>query len=122
MADKSMSPALGVSSPEPDPLTGANKSLKRKETSDNIQTVSKRAAKRKKKAVTAGPSVFDEIDGDLHVNPAIARMDGALLADHIARQTKRFEKDISVVELEDRRIPGAFAFGICLIQGAHPPL
>lgn len=109
MADRSESPALGISSPEPEPLTGANKSLKRKETSDGTQTVSKRAAKRKRKAAAAGPSAFDEIDEELHVNPAIARMDGALLADHVARQTKRFEKDISVVELEDRRIPGASA-------------
>jgi hypothetical protein len=33
-------------------------------------------------------------------------MDGRLLADYVAQRTKRFGGDLSLVELEDRHIPG----------------
>jgi len=33
-------------------------------------------------------------------------MDAQLISDYMARQIKRFEPNLSVVELEDRRVPG----------------
>lgn len=65
---------------------------------------SKRAAKRKR---TKKPKDIneDELDEELGVNTAIARMDSRLLADYVAQRTKRFESDLSLVELEDRYLP-----------------
>lgn len=43
---------------------------------------------------------------DLEINTAVGQMDTRLLADYIARCTKRFGDDLSVVELEDLHVPG----------------
>ena len=40
------------------------------------------------------------------LNVAIAKLDNRLLADYIAKRTKRFFPDLSLVELEDRYISG----------------
>ena len=111
MTDRSQSPDLRDSSPTAEDDAPVKAGVKRKEPVDGAQPTSKRAAKRKRKAA-ATPSAYDEIDETKGVNPGIARMDGALLADHVARQTQRFEKDLSAVELEDLRIPGAFLLPI----------
>lgn len=108
MSNRSESPVLENSPPPPQGQPTETTGLKRKEQSDGGQPISKRAAKKRRKAAAA-PSEYDEIDEKLQINPAVARMDAALLADHVARQTKRFEKDLSAVELEDLRIPGAWS-------------
>ncbi|KAK4543461.1 hypothetical protein LTR36_005604 [Oleoguttula mirabilis] len=78
-------------------------SSKRKRDDDS-KPESKRAAKRKK---TKKPKdVNDEaLDLELGVNHAIAHMDGTLMADHIAQRTKRFQPDMSMVEVEDNHVP-----------------
>jgi hypothetical protein len=44
-----------------------------------------------------------------NVNDSIASMDPNLIADYISRQLRRFEKELSAVELEDRSVSaGAF--------------
>jgi len=43
------------------------------------------------------------------VNEDMARMDPKLLADYVAQRLKRFQKDLSSVELEDRYISGWLA-------------
>jgi protein CMS1 len=48
----------------------------------------------------------EELDFTAGINRALARMDNQLLADHIAQRTRRFESDLSSVELEDKHIPG----------------
>ena len=58
--------------------------------------------RRRKSGREADPNV--DIEGGL--NLAIAKMDSNLLADHIAQKSKRLEPDLSLVELEDRRLPG----------------
>lgn len=78
--------------------------VKRKSSIDEAPAISRRAAKRNKKAAPVNSS--GDINERLQINPAIAQMDGPLLADHVARLTRRFEKDISLVEVEDKRIPG----------------
>lgn len=68
------------------------------------ETVGTKSSKRKKKArrkITT-EDIFDE---ELGVNTAIGQMDSQLLVDHIAKRTKKFEPNISAVEMEDRYIP-----------------
>jgi protein CMS1 len=62
------------------------------------------SSKRKKKArrkITA-EEIFDE---ELGVNTAIGQMDSQLLVDHVAKRTKKFEPNVSAVEMENRYIP-----------------
>jgi protein CMS1 len=42
-----------------------------------------------------------DLDMDAGLNRAFERMDGQLLADHIAQKTRRFGTDLSTVELSD---------------------
>lgn len=53
----------------------------------------------------------DDADLDLGkgINRAIGRFDSHLLADCVAQRTKRFQPDLSLVELEDRHISGLCA-------------
>lgn len=46
------------------------------------------------------------IDVDLGVNSLFATMDQQLLADYLAKQTSLLCKNLSKLEVEDRRIPG----------------
>ena len=62
---------------------------------------SKPKAKRRKKELYGTEAVT--FTG---INPSFAQLDGQLLCDHIARKSKRFESDLSLLELEERRLPG----------------
>ncbi|KAF4309539.1 replication regulator protein [Botryosphaeria dothidea] len=81
----------------PSPGTGG----KRRREEDSKQ--SKRAKRRKNKK----PKNIDDEDlnEEFGLNLAVARMDSQLLADYMAQRTKRFEPDLSMVELEDRYVP-----------------
>jgi protein CMS1 len=48
----------------------------------------------------------EELDPAAGINKAFARMDNQLLADYVAQRTRRFESELSSIELEDRYIPG----------------
>lgn len=48
----------------------------------------------------------EDIDVEAGLNNAIAKMNDHLIVDYVASQTRRFESDLSSVELEDRYIPG----------------
>ena len=80
------------------------KAKKRKHAEEDPQTT-KKVAKRPKRKPPIAPD-DEEFDMDRQVYKTIAHMDGKLLADYHARQVKRFEPDLSLVELEDRRVPG----------------
>lgn len=47
-----------------------------------------------------------EMDVEAGLNKAFERMDGQLLADHLAQKTSRFGTDLSSVELADLYISG----------------
>ena len=47
-----------------------------------------------------------DLDLDQGINHTIAKLDNRLLADYIARRVKHFSPDLSLVEVEDRCIPG----------------
>ncbi|EOD44670.1 Replication regulator protein [Neofusicoccum parvum] len=81
----------------PSPGTGG----KRKREDDS------KLSKRAKKLKTKKPKNVDneDLSEELGLNLAIGRMDSKLLADYMAQRTKRFEPDLSMVELEDRYVP-----------------
>ena len=91
-------PLLEPLSPSASPQPTSSTKRKRED-----EPKSKRAAKRKR---TKKPKDIDddELDEELGINTAIARMDSGLLADYVAQRTKRFESDLSLVELEDRYV------------------
>ncbi len=47
-----------------------------------------------------------DLDVEGSINVAIGKMGRSLLADYIAQRTKRFQRDLSAVELDDLHIPG----------------
>lgn len=49
-----------------------------------------------------------DLDLEAGLNRAFERMDGQLLADHLAQKTRRFGADLSPVELADLYISGVF--------------
>jgi protein CMS1 len=51
----------------------------------------------------------DDLDAEMSVNTAFSRMDSELLADYVAQRTRKYESDLSVVELQDKYIPGTRA-------------
>ena len=82
---------------------------KRKHVEDHsLETVLINTAKRKrsKKSKRRNSDENDSLDIDRGLNLAIAKLDKRLSADYIAKRTKRFFPDLSLVELEDRYIPG----------------
>ena len=81
---------------------GNDKSPKRKREAEETAP-SKRSQKRKR--ASAHPE-DEDIDEERGINLALARMNPDLLADYIARKTKRFAKEATLVELEARRVPG----------------
>lgn len=64
--------------------------------------------KRPKKSKKSKEDEDYNLDLDQGLNLAIAKLDNRLLADYIAKRTKRFFPDLSLVELEDRYISGNF--------------
>lgn len=88
-------------SPEPDTSKGSSKKRKRGE----VEQKAKKAAKKAKSSKGKG---YEDEDLDLEagINRAFSQMDNQLLADYVAKQTKRHESDLSAIELEDKYLPG----------------
>jgi len=65
---------------------------------------------RKKQKKHNRPTRDDDADLDVEagLNRAFARMDGQLLADHLAQKTRRFGTELSPVELNDLYISGEY--------------
>jgi len=72
--------------------------------------------KEKKNAKAAANPDIDNVTG---LNTAIGRMDASHLADYVAKQTKKFQPELSVVELEDRRVPGEILVYMSIVTRAH---
>ena len=85
-------------SPQPPSSTKRKREVESKSAGKNF-------AKRRK--LKKPKDVDDEaLDVALGVNHAIAHMDSRLMADHIAQRTRRFEPELSLMEVEDRYVPG----------------
>ena len=61
---------------------------------------------KRKRSIGSKSNEDVSLDLDQHLNLAIAKLDSRLIADYIAKQTKRFAPDLSLVELEERYISG----------------
>lgn len=70
------------------------------------ETAPKKTAK-KPKSKKAKEAQDDELDIEAGINNAFSHMDNQLLADYIAQRTRKYESDLSSIELEDKYIPGA---------------
>ena len=84
---------------------------KRKEGGDqDLEATFVNSAKRKKSKQTRSSKSDEDynVDLDRGLNLSIAKLDNRLLADYVAKQTKRFFADLSLVELDDRYISGMF--------------
>jgi protein CMS1 len=88
--------------PEPDPKTLGPTSKKRKR--GVVEQGAKKAARKAKS--TKNTVDEDELDVDIGINRAFSHMDNQLLADYIAQRTRKYESDLSSIELEDKHIPG----------------
>ena len=77
---------------------------KRKREADEGKLSSSAKKIRKKKRKISKDD--DDVDTENHINLAFSRLDPQLLADLLAKQTKRFAPELSVMELEEKRIPG----------------
>lgn len=101
-------PLLERISASPEPKTSAastkKSSKKRKRTNDLPEA--KKTAKKPKSKKSKAADEDGELDLDAGLNLAFSHMDSQLLADYMAQRTRRYESDLSSIELEDRFLPG----------------
>ncbi|KAF2157379.1 hypothetical protein K461DRAFT_284020 [Myriangium duriaei CBS 260.36] len=103
------SPELSGSPVTSPPPTSPDLKKRKRKNDDESESKpqSKRAAKRKK-AKNSNTVAYDEaLDVEAGINHAIAHMDSQLLADHVAQRNRRFNSDLSTMELEDMQIPAS---------------
>lgn len=96
-----------------------NQAVKRKREDDSIAISSKKTKKQKQKKSKKPEDVDDDaLDTGKGINHAIAHMDSKLMADHLAQRTKRFQPDLSLVEVDEWYISGSrFPRYIVLVFG-----
>jgi hypothetical protein len=83
------------------------KSTSKRKASDIESPEIPKRKKKKKPRKSRNTDVADpDIDLEKGINLAIGRMDTNLLADHISQRTKRFAGDLTLLEMEEKRIPG----------------
>jgi len=80
--------------------------LKRKRERGENEDLSVNKAATKKKSKKSRPGDDGYLDLEQGLNTATGNLDSHLIADYIAQQDKRYGKDLSALETEDRRIPG----------------
>lgn len=86
-------------SPEPKSTKEQLSSKKRKRSSKTEKTPKNISKKHKSED-------NEELDLEAGLNLVFSHMDAQLLADHVAQKTRRFENELSSVELEDKYISG----------------
>lgn len=82
---------------------------KSKKRAAEASTSSATAGKKKRKRMHQNEQDEADFDVEAGLNKAFERMDGQLLADHLAQKTSRFGTDLSSVELSDLYISGEIA-------------
>jgi protein CMS1 len=93
--------------------------LKDEMPAESNQTAPTRSSKKRKRENPAGEKLVeltrvikqqrtraedDDLDLSEGINKSFAHMNSQLLADYIAQRTRKFESDLSSIELEDRYI------------------
>lgn len=101
--------------PEPKATSTPNTSSKkkRKRTDDDgakevVEDPANKKKKKKKSKKAADGYDDEELDLEAGINKAFSYMDSQLLADYMAQRTRKYESDLSAVELEDKFIAGRF--------------
>jgi protein CMS1 len=89
-------------------------SKKRKRAPDQDQAPKKATKKAKDKK--ANPTGDGALDTEAGINIAFSHMDSQLLADYIAQRTRKYESDLSSIELEDKYLPSGHPSAILYIQ------
>jgi hypothetical protein len=88
------------------PEAEATKSvLKKRKRGAELEQTSKKAVKRSK-GKKAKRDDYDDLNVEAGINNAFSNMDNQLLADYVAQRTRKFESELSTVELEDKYLPG----------------
>ncbi|KAA8576042.1 hypothetical protein EYC84_006205 [Monilinia fructicola] len=80
-------------------------SKKRKRGGIQDQEVPKQKVNEPGKRRKHAPFDEEDVDVEAGLNNSISKMNDHLLVDYVARQTRRYESDLSSVELEDRYLP-----------------
>ena len=88
--------------PELEDSTKTSKKRKRGAVEQGAKKVAKKSKAKKGKSGEKD----DNIDVEAGINKAFAHMDNQLLADYVAQRTRKYESDLSSVELEDKYLPG----------------
>jgi protein CMS1 len=97
--DNLQEPLIERLSASPDPESSAKTpSKKRKRGSED--------APKKSKSKKSKAQDEDELDIEAGINRAFSHMDNQLLADYVAQRTRKYESDLSMIELEDKYLPG----------------
>lgn len=81
-------------------------SKKRKRNPAKETEVAESLVGKKKKKPQTKALEEDELDLEAGINKAFSHMDSQLMADYVAQRTRRYESDLSSIELEDKYIPG----------------
>ncbi len=71
-----------------------------------LDSAKQKKSRNQKKSKKSKSDEDYNLDMSRGLNLAIAKLDNRLLADYVAKRTKRFCPDLSLVELEDRYISG----------------
>jgi protein CMS1 len=100
--DELQEPLIERLSASPEAEGSKRASRKRKRTT--AEQDSRKASKKTKKSKAIEE---DEIDFELGINNAFSHMDNQLLADYLAQRTRKYQDDLSTIELEDKYIPGS---------------
>jgi len=99
-----------------DPAFAGQKKRKR----DDAATRSAKKSRRNKKPNDIRD---DDLDEELGLNLALGRMEGQILVDYIARRTKKYEPDLSTIELDELYLPGNYSLlssaGLLLTHFKH---
>jgi protein CMS1 len=104
--DKLQEPLIERLSPTPGPNEHAKTLGSTKRKRETAQEPSSEKAAKRPKGKKTKVIDEDEFDTDLGINNSFSHMDNQLLADYVAQRTRQYEGDLSLVELEDKYIPG----------------
>lgn len=110
-------PLLERISGSPEPEADASKTIqsnKRKRNQDEEHAPKNTAKKATKKTNNKKAKLIenDDLDVESGINKAFSHMDNQLLADYVAQGTRKYESDLSTIELEDKYLPGENYVGI----------
>ncbi|CAG8982954.1 hypothetical protein HYALB_00003532 [Hymenoscyphus albidus] len=90
----------------PDAEAATEPISKKRKRGTKVQVTAKDGAK-KMKSKKAKRDEDDGLDLEAGVNTAFSSMDNQLVSDYIAQKTRKFESDLSSIELEDKYIPAS---------------